>query len=298
MKDAASFTVTQIWRYPVKSMGGELIDEGSVGERGIHLDRGWAIRDEKLGAIRSARYIPRILMCTARYLHGTNAGLVPHVEITLPDGETVNSDDSQVNRKLSDAIGKHVSLLSLRAPDDVDLLKKSPDGYVTGSFETELRLMFGLAPGDPLPDRSRMPTKISQELSELSAPAGTFFDAFPLSVMTTSTIRVLQQYAPDVDLDVRRFRPNILLDNGRDDAAMHESAWVEQKIKLGTVELNVVMEIARCIMIAAQQPNLSKASVLNRAVIKEMRQMMGVYCQIGREGKVRLGDELHIMASA
>ncbi|HZB05114.1 MAG TPA: MOSC N-terminal beta barrel domain-containing protein, partial [Thermoleophilaceae bacterium] len=42
--------MTEIWRYPVKSMGGETIDAAAVGERGLHADRMWAVRDPALGA--------------------------------------------------------------------------------------------------------------------------------------------------------------------------------------------------------------------------------------------------------
>jgi hypothetical protein len=45
-----SASVTEIWRYPVKSMGGETIDAAAVGERGLHADRMWAVRDPALGA--------------------------------------------------------------------------------------------------------------------------------------------------------------------------------------------------------------------------------------------------------
>jgi uncharacterized protein YcbX len=62
-----SATVTEIWRYPVKSMGGETIDAAAVGERGLHADRMWAVRDPALGAITSARRLPQLLRCTARY---------------------------------------------------------------------------------------------------------------------------------------------------------------------------------------------------------------------------------------
>ena len=106
--------VAEIWRYPVKSMGGEKLDAVEVTKRGLPYDRGWAVREDRTQSIRSARYIPQLLLCTARSLPGTSAGLVPHVAITLPDGRTVNSDDTRVNARLSDAVGREVTLLPLR----------------------------------------------------------------------------------------------------------------------------------------------------------------------------------------
>ncbi|HEX3198309.1 MAG TPA: MOSC N-terminal beta barrel domain-containing protein, partial [Propionibacteriaceae bacterium] len=60
-------TVTEIWRYPVKSMGGERLDNVAVDERGMVADRMWAVRDPELGSITTARRRPALLRCGARY---------------------------------------------------------------------------------------------------------------------------------------------------------------------------------------------------------------------------------------
>ncbi|HEY4545200.1 MAG TPA: MOSC N-terminal beta barrel domain-containing protein [Pedomonas sp.] len=284
--------VAQIWRYPVKSMGGEQLTQADVGARGIRWDRGWAVRDEKAGAIRSARYIPRLLMCSARYLPGTDAGLVPHVEITLPDRATVNSDDPKVHTRLSDALGKDVTLLSLRPGNQVDHLRPGQGALVTGSMETEIRMLFGLEDTEPLPDMSRMPPHLMRELSELGAPRGTYFDAFPIDILTTSSIRHLQRHLPDVDLDVRRFRPNFLIDDGGASDAIREREWIGQAVQLGQVQFDVVMECPRCTIIAAeQQGGIAKNSAITRTIVREMRQLMSVYCNVITPGQVWLGDK-------
>ena len=41
-------TVAEIWRYPVKSMGGERVPESLIAARGLHADRMWAVRDVEL----------------------------------------------------------------------------------------------------------------------------------------------------------------------------------------------------------------------------------------------------------
>jgi uncharacterized protein YcbX len=67
-----SFVVEQIWRYPVKSIGGERIESARVSEDGVHGDRVWAVQDAagKLGSGKSSRRFTRIsglLGLTARY---------------------------------------------------------------------------------------------------------------------------------------------------------------------------------------------------------------------------------------
>lgn len=288
--------VAEIWRYPVKSMGGERIERADVGERGVALDRGWAIRDEKAGAIRSARYIPSLLMCAARYLPGTDAGLVPHVEITLPDGTTVCSDDLHVNKRLSDALDRSVTLWSLKPVDEIEHLRLGPNALETGDAHSEMRLLFGLAEDEPLPDLSRLPEPLMRELGELAAPRGTYFDAFPIDILTTSSIRRLQQFLPDVDIDVRRFRPNFLLDDGGASNELRECAWVGSAVRLGGAEFDVVMECPRCTMIAAaQQGGLSRNSAITRTIVREMRQNISVYCNVRRPGEVVTGDMLEFV---
>lgn len=67
-----SFVVEQIWRYPVKSIGGELIESTYVHEDGVDGDRRWAVQDAagKLGSGKNSRRFTRIsglLGLTARY---------------------------------------------------------------------------------------------------------------------------------------------------------------------------------------------------------------------------------------
>jgi uncharacterized protein YcbX len=63
-------TVREIWRYPVKSMGGEQLTTAVVGPLGIPGDRGWGVRDQATGMILTGRREPRLLMATARLTHG------------------------------------------------------------------------------------------------------------------------------------------------------------------------------------------------------------------------------------
>lgn len=91
--------VLELWRYPVKSMQGELLTEAWIGPLGIPRDRGWALFDRDTGLGLTARRAPELLFGSAR--------LRPdgEVEVVLPDG-TVTSDDAV----LSDWLGRPVEL--------------------------------------------------------------------------------------------------------------------------------------------------------------------------------------------
>src|SRR5258707_13553798 len=121
-------TVKEIWRYPVKSMAGERMQRANVSARGIHGDRGWAIRDEKAGEIRNARKLPALLHCAAVYLREPSGSDVPPAQITMRDGTTFRSDSAEANAKLSEMLGRPVSIWPIQPPSALELVPRAePD---------------------------------------------------------------------------------------------------------------------------------------------------------------------------
>ena len=112
-------TIKQIWRFAVKSMAGEQLDLCTVGMRGIPGDRGWVVRDETAGKLATGSRFPLLMQCAARYREPPVNGLVPHVDMRLPDGAQIGSDLVDVNARLTALLGKPVSLCSL-ASDNSD----------------------------------------------------------------------------------------------------------------------------------------------------------------------------------
>ena len=145
-----TFVVKEIWRYPVKSMQGERLEASAITAQGIPYDRGWAVRDEKTQTIRGAKHLPKLLLCAARYLEGTSAGAVPHVEIALPSGECVRSDDPKVHAAISQAIGREVTLWPLLGAEETDHYRIKDEA--SKDVVAEWRRLFMLEPDEPLPD--------------------------------------------------------------------------------------------------------------------------------------------------
>lgn len=85
--------VAELWRFPVKSVGGERLQRVTLGPGGLEGDRGWAIWDLRDGLGLTARRVPEMLFASASL---TESG---GVEITLPDGE-VAADDRALSRWL------------------------------------------------------------------------------------------------------------------------------------------------------------------------------------------------------
>src|SRR4051794_14367147 len=113
-------SVAEIWRYPVKSMGGERVARSAITTRGVHADRMWAVRDVELDTFTTARRWPILLQCSARFVEepaGRSAepGEVLEVIVTFPGGEEVSSSDPAIHDRLSEQIGKPARLESLPA---------------------------------------------------------------------------------------------------------------------------------------------------------------------------------------
>src|SRR5690242_10796611 len=114
--------VAQLWRYPVKSLGGEQIEQVEITAGGPRGDRLWAVRDMERDVTVSARQLPVRLGATARYVapvaSDAGPGNAPELEITFPDGTALSSRDEHVHAKLSELAQRDVRLTPLPPADD------------------------------------------------------------------------------------------------------------------------------------------------------------------------------------
>lgn len=92
--------VAEIWRYPVKSVGGERLDRAAVDERGIEFDRAWGIFDPATGMVLTGRREPSLLFLSATVVDG-------RPNITTDDGIDVSTD-----AELSAWIGRPLEIRS------------------------------------------------------------------------------------------------------------------------------------------------------------------------------------------
>ena len=122
--------VAGLWRFPVKSMRGEWLEQAQLTESGLVGDRAYALIDTDTGKVvsaKSVRLFPGLLGCRAAFVEPPRAGgeLTP-VLITLPDGTSVTSDSSDVDRVLSAYFRRDVTL-ARAAPDEFTIDQYHPD---------------------------------------------------------------------------------------------------------------------------------------------------------------------------
>lgn len=108
--------VKEIWRYPVKSMTGEQLQEAEVYWYGINGDRRASfVRDDNKSGFPwlTAREIPSINQYRPRYTDLKNVGNSPIV-VDTPAGQTLPLDSPELNNELAQLYGTDVSLIRIK----------------------------------------------------------------------------------------------------------------------------------------------------------------------------------------
>lgn len=283
-------TVRELWRYPVKSMRGERLARASITRTyGIPGDRSWGVRDDTVGEIRGAKKISALLQCAARCIEEPHAEEVPPVEVTLPDGTQFLGSDPALTDALSRAIGRPASLWPRQPADNTDFYRRR-----SVIDEADMRAQYGLVDGEPLPDMSGIPPEVMTELMAYVSPLGTLFDAFELHVLTTASMAALARRSGDASLDVRRFRPNLLVEPAEPSDEPPELAWLGRTLRVGTAVVQVMRPMQRCVMVTHAQADLPLARSLMRTLVREFDQNLGAGVRVVEPGEVREGDTVEL----
>jgi uncharacterized protein YcbX len=289
--------VAQLWRYPVKSLGGGQAEHADIGPRGVLGDRLWAVRDLGRDVTASARQLPVLLTATARYPGAVppdaGPGNVPEVEITFPDGTVLSSSDGDVHAKLSELAGRDVRLTALPPAEDTSLHRLSREERSDTMSPDSLRAAFGVSDDEKLPDLSMVRVSDLVNFARYSTPPGTFVDLAPVHVLTQTSLATIGAEIGS-DLDVRRFRPNVLLALDNPDDGLPESHWTGARVVVGEAVLDVMMPTVRCVVPSRAQPGFEVDRRITKAVAVRAQRCLGVYCGVDSGGKVRVGDQVAV----
>jgi len=264
-------SVAALWRYPVKSMMGEELNATEVTDRGLLGDRAYAVVDNSDGRAATAknpRKWPRLFDFRATFVEPVHpAAKVPPVRIVLPEGTTVTSDQADLNQILSKALNRGVTFRAAQR-GAVNAEEYWPD-------------MEGLDHRDTVTD--------------FTLPEGTFFDGAMVHLLTTATLDRLRELYPQGRFDVRRFRPNIVLQLGSGERGFAENAWVGHTLAIGTaVRLNITGPCGRCVMTTLAQGDLPVDPGILRTAAQHNQVNVGVYAAVVRGGTIRRGDPVRL----
>lgn len=287
-------TISAIWRFPVKSMLGQRLKDAELTPGGIVGDRAYALVDKQTGKVVSAKHPkkwPDVLQCRAEFVEPPVADREPPpVRIALPDGTSVTSDAPDADAVLSRFFGREVLLVSA-----------AQNGYTIEQYHPDLD--YDPEHRDELADIKLGAAFFNERGLPSAVPEGSFFDLFPISVLTSSTLARLAELQPTSSFDVRRFRMNIIVDTVARDFV--ENHWVGKGLQIGAdVRLAVALPDPRCVMPSLAQPGLPHDSDVLRTLAAHNRidvaggglyPCAGVYAVSESTGTVREGDAVTLI---
>jgi uncharacterized protein YcbX len=134
-------------------------------------------------------------------------------------------------------------------------------------------------------------------------PRGRYVDLFPLHLMASVSVEQLARSHPDLDWDVRRFRPNAVVETD-----VPEERWLGRTLRIGSVELSVPDQLTeRCVMTTRAQPWFGEQRSILRTIARDRRgfegpltagsagAQLGCYGEVVVAGEVRVGDAVELV---
>jgi uncharacterized protein YcbX len=123
-------------------------------------------------------------------------------------------------------------------------------------------------------------------------PPGTFFDAASIHVLASGTLAHLRTLmGEDTPIDVRRFRPNIVIETEAGLEGFVEDRWLDGTLDIGEhVRIVQLRPTLRCVMTTHPQADLARDRRILRTAAQHHQAQVGVWAAIGAPGTVRVGD--------
>jgi uncharacterized protein YcbX len=255
-------TVDSLWRYPVKSMRGEEMDEIFAGYPGVYGDRLFAFSSSARPPgfpYFTGREFRQMIRYRPRFRDPQKAAR----PVNLPEAEQRNAAPLSAT------------------PAELMIDVETPDGKT-------------FAIDDPaLIDHLRSATDQDHELTLLRSERA-LADWGPLSLFSIQTARQLAAES-GVAADKRRFRANIYLDLPELEH-FGEDKFVGRSLRIGSkVIMGIVKRDSRCMMITLDPDTAEKSPALLKAVAQQHENKVGLYGAVMVEGILRKGDPVELI---
>jgi uncharacterized protein YcbX len=211
--------LSALYRYPLKSGKGEILQQASLDKLGLEGDRRWMLVDEASGRFLSQRVVGQMSQLSA--LWNAEGGLTLGAPGRSPIDIALPGSDAELR-------GVTIFRDSLRVPDAGD----EAGAWVSEFIGKPTRLVQ-----IPL-ERAR----ITQAGYGKDDDRVAFADGFPLLLVGQASLEDLSQKVGQ-ELEMLRFRPNLVIEGTH---AYAEDSW--KRIRIGAVEFRVVKPCSRCIL--------------------------------------------------
>jgi len=132
-------------------------------------------------------------------------------------------------------------------------------------------------------------------VTDFGLPEGTFFDCAFVHLLTTATLNRLRDLYPQGRFEVRRFRPNIVVETANGEKEFVENAWIGKQLAIGnTVRLAITGPCARCVMTTLPQGDLPHDNGILRTAAQHNKAHVGVYASVLQGGQICRGDAVRL----
>jgi uncharacterized protein YcbX len=132
-------------------------------------------------------------------------------------------------------------------------------------------------------------------VTDFDLPEGTFFDCAVVHVLTTATLDRLRALYPEGRFEMRRFRPNVVVQTADGAADFAENTWIGRTLAIGdAVRLSISGPCPRCVMTTLPQGDLPRDPGILRTAARHNQANVGVYAAVLRGGTLRRGDPITI----
>lgn len=254
-------TVSGIYIYPVKSLGGIALEESAVENKGLQYDRRWMLVDEK-GDFLTQREIPE--MATLKVEPGER-----ELKIFAKNGENISISLAENQNAEEIKVSVWKSRLTAKTAEDA----------VNQWFSDALKLNCRLVQMTENSKRIVSPLyAVRKYRDEVS-----FADGYPLLLIGEKSLEDLNAKLEN-PVPMNRFRPNVVFKNG---AAFAEDKW--KKIRVGETIFHVVKPCARCVVTTINQETGEIAG-------KEPLKTLSTYRLVKRGGKSKINFGQNLIA--
>ena len=115
------------------------------------------------------------------------------------------------------------------------------------------------------------------------------------ALTASATLDRLRALYPRGRFEVRRFRPNIIVETAAGGEDFAENAWIGKTLAIGdAVTLSITGPCPRCVMTTLPQGDLPHDAGVLRTAVQNNGGNVGVYASVLRGGKVRRGDSVRL----
>jgi uncharacterized protein len=260
-------TLSKIFIYPIKSLGGIALTSARVLEKGLQYDRRWMLVDRD-GVFLTQRIYPRMALLKVALDH-------EHIFITnKTNGEQLSFFVETV------AVGD-----SIRATiwnDQVDVIEVDPmlSEWFSKQLDIDCRLV-SFPENHPRPVDPKY--KINDEHVSLA-------DAYPFLIIGQSSFDDLNSRLSE-EIKIERFRPNFVFTGGE---PYEEDGW--KNISIGDNRFVGVKNCARCVLITVDQDTAEKGveplQTLSKYRKSENKVLFGQNLVAIDFGNVAVGDQI------